>query len=315
MESIMIEGVLSGIAFLAFVSSIKIVPEQRAYIVERFGKYSRVLKPGIHFIIPIVERFAYTHTLKEQAVDIKPQTAISKDNVTLSIDGVLYVKITDPKAASYGVEDPFYALSQLAQTTMRSEIGKMQLDKTFEERDALNHAIVSVINEAAKPWGIVCLRYEIKDIHPPSNVIKAMEMQVEAERRKRAQILESEGIRQSTINKAQADKEKSVLESEAAMIDKINRAKGQSEAIKVVADAKAYNINITAAAIGAKGGQKAVSLKVAEQYVEAFSNLAKTNNTVLLPTDISNPSAMVASAMSVYEQVMNKTVKSEDCIA
>ena len=310
----MIQETILALAILILVSTVKIVPEQKAYIVERFGKYSRTLKPGIHFIIPLVEQLAYTHTLKEQAVDIKPQTAISKDNVTLSIDGVLYVKITDPKAASYGVEDPFYALSQLAQTTMRSEIGKMQLDKTFEERDALNHAIVSVINHAAKPWGIICLRYEIKDIHPPENVIKAMEMQVEAERRKRALILDSEGVRQSTINKAQADKEKSVLESEAAMIDKINRAKGQSEAIKVVADAKAYNINITAAAVATKEGQKAVSFKVAEQYVEAFSNLAKTNNTVLLPTDLSNPSAMVAGAMSVYEQVMKKTVKSEECV-
>lgn len=294
------------------LGGIKIVPEQTARVVERLGKYSRVLTPGIHFIIPLVEKVAYTHSLKEQAVSISPQPAISQDNVTLKIDGVLYVKIVDAKAASYGVHDPFYALSQLAQTTMRSEIGKMQLDKTFEEREALNNAIVSVINEAAKPWGIICYRYEIKDIHPPENVINAMELQVEAERKKRALILDSEGERQSTINHAEADRKKQVLESEAAMIDQVNRAKGKAEALRVVADAKAYKILAISKAINEKGGKEAVSLKVAEQYVEAFSMLAKKNNTLLLPADVSNPSSLVASAMSIYKEVSASQQSSED---
>ena len=283
--------------------SIQVVPEQEVRIIESFGKYARTLKAGIHFIIPVVEKVAYKHSLKEQALEITPQPAISQDNVTLKIDGVLYVKIVDPEKASYGVEDPFYALSQLAQTTMRSEIGKMQLDKTFEEREALNHAIVSVINEAAKPWGIVCFRYEIKDIHPPENVINAMEMQVEAERRKRAQILDSEGLAQSTVNKAEADRQQQVLASEAAKIDQVNRAKGEAEALKEVADAKAYKIKVISEAINEEGGKDAVSLKVAEQYVEAFSHLAKENNTVLLPADMSNPGSMVANAMTIFKSI------------
>tara|TARA_B100001115_G_C15796694_1_gene393486 strand:- start:108 stop:1028 length:921 start_codon:yes stop_codon:yes gene_type:complete len=283
--------------------SVQVVPEQEVRITESFGKYARTLKAGIHFIIPVVEKVAYKHSLKEQALEITPQPAISQDNVTLKIDGVLYVKIIDPEKASYGVEDPFYALSQLAQTTMRSEIGKMQLDKTFEEREALNHAIVSVINEAAKPWGIVCFRYEIKDIHPPEKVINAMEMQVEAERRKRAQILDSEGLAQATVNKAEADRQQQVLASEAAKIDQVNRAKGEAEALKEVADAKAYKIKVISEAINEEGGKDAVSLKVAEQYVEAFSHLAKENNTVLLPADMSNPGSMVANAMAIFKSI------------
>ena len=284
-------------------SSARIVPEQSTRIIETFGRYSRTLHSGLHFIIPLVQRVAYSHTLKEKAVSISTQTAISKDNVTLSVDGVLYVQIIDPKAAAYGVEDPYYALSQLAQTTMRSEIGKMPLDKTFEERESLNHAIVKDINEAAEPWGIICLRYEIKDIHPPDKVIKAMEMQVEADRRKRAQILESEGARQAIINEAEANKTRQVLESEASMVDQINRAKGKADAERKMADAKAYSVDIIRNALNQDGGQNAASLDVAQQYVKAFSHLAKTNNTILLPTDISNPSAMVASAMSIYKKV------------
>lgn len=297
---------LAIIVVVALIQMLKIVPQQEAWIVEKFGKFDRTLEPGLNIIVPVMHRVAYKHTLKEEAIDVTAQTAISNDNVTLLIDGVLYVKIVDPVAASYGVSNPYYAISQLAQTTMRSEIGKLPLDRTFEERDVLNLAIVTSINQAATSWGIQCMRYEIKDIQPPQTVLQAMELQVAAERQKRAQILESEGNRQSKINNAEADKAETVLNSEASYIDQVNRAKGESEAIILVAKATSDAIGLLANAIQAKGGADAASLKLAEQYINAFAHLAKENNTVIIPANASDASSMVAQATSIFKQLSKK---------
>lgn len=290
---------------------IKQVPQQQAWVIQRLGKFSRTLEPGLNFLIPFIDSVAYKHSLKEQAIDVRQQTAITKDNVTLRIDGVLYVKIIDPVAASYGVSDPYYAVTQLAQTTMRSEIGKMTMDTTFEERATLNANIVEAINEASRAWGIQCMRYEIKDIDPPETVLKAMELQVAAERQKRAEILESEGKRQAKVNIAEAEKQEVVLSSEGAKTDQINRAQGEAEAIFAVAQATAKGIEVVAHAIRKEGGSDAVALKIAEQYVEAFGNLAKQGTTLLLPASANDAGSMVAQALSVFEAVRgNKPTKS-----
>lgn len=301
--------ILSALAIIALLFMIKIVPQQQAWVLERLGKFDRILQPGLNILIPIIERVAYKHTLKEQAMDVHAQTAISNDNVTLQIDGVLYVKIIDATAASYGVDNPYYAISQLAQTTMRSEIGKLKLDKTFEERDALNTAIVASINHAAVNWGIQCMRYEIKDIQPPASILEAMELQVAAERQKRARILESEGHRQAQINVAEGEKAQVVLNSEAAYTDQVNRAKGEAEAILFVADATAKGIDIVAESIKNEGGPDAVSLRVAEQYVDAFGKLAQKNNTLILPANVSSPSSFIAQAMTIYDKLQTAKKK------
>ena len=304
-----------AIAFIAFLmvwNGIKLVPQQSAWVVERLGRFNQTMLAGLHFIIPFVDKVAYRHSLKENAVDIPSQTAITRDNVTLIIDGILYLKITDPKQASYGVLDPRYAVIQLAQTTMRSELGKMTLDKTFEERESLNTNIVQAINEASNVWGIQCLRYEIKDITPPDNVRQAMELQVAAERQKRAEILNSEGQRQSQINIAEGGKRDVVLQSEAAMTDQVNRAKGEAEAILAVAKATAEGIELVAASIQKSGGEKAVALRLAEQYIDAFSNLAKTTNTVLLPEKTGDIGSMVAQALAVFNTIQNQTSLEEN---
>jgi regulator of protease activity HflC (stomatin/prohibitin superfamily) len=295
--------VLAILAVIFFLSTIKMVPQQEAWIVEKFGKFDKVLQPGLNILIPIVQSVAYKHTLKEQAIDITAQTAISKDNVSLNIDGVLYTKIIDPKASSYGVSNPYVAITQLAQTSMRSEIGKIPLDQTFEEREMLNVRIVASINEAALNWGIQCMRYEIKDIQPPKSVLQAMELQVAAERQKRAHILESEGLKQSQINSAEAEKTQVVLASEAAYTDKVNRARGDAEAITLVASASAESIKIIADAIASKGGEEAVSLKVAEKYIEAFSLLAKTNNTIIIPSNLSEAGSFAATALEMFKKI------------
>ena len=294
------------VVIVLIIQMVKIVPQQEAWVIERFGKFNTTLQPGLNFIIPFVDRVAYKHTLKEDAIDVTAQTAISNDNVTLLIDGVLYVKIIDPVGASYGVSNPYYAITQLAQTTMRSEIGKLPLDRTFEERETLNLAIVSAINHAAQNWGIQCMRYEIKDIQPPQTVLQAMELQVAAERQKRAQILESEGHRQSKINNAEAEKAEVVLDSEASYTSQVNRAKGEAEAVTLVATATAESIEIVANAIQKKGGSDAVALKLAEQYIAAFAKLAKENNTVIIPANAGDAGSMVAQGLAIFKQLSGK---------
>lgn len=306
--------IIGFIIFITVWSGVKIVPQQNAWVVERMGKYNSTLVPGLNFLIPFIDKVAYRHSLKENAIDIPSQSAITKDNVTLSIDGVLYLKITDPKQASYGVGDARYAISQLAQTTMRSELGKITLDKTFLERENLNANIVQSINEASQVWGIQCLRYEIKDITPPTNVRQAMELQVAAERQKRAEILQSEGQRQSAINVAEGQKQQVVLTSEASKIDQINRAQGEAEAILAVAKATAEGIETVAASIQRSGGEKAVALRLAEQYIAAFGELAKEGNTILLPEKTGDMGSMVAQALSVFKTIQNQ-MPAEDAAA
>lgn len=300
--------ILGLIVFMALLG-IKMVPQQQAWVVQKLGKYDRTLPPGLSFIIPYIQRVAYKHSLKEQAIDIPHQTAITKDNVTIDIDGVLYVRVMDAVKTSYGVNDPNFAIVQLAQTTMRSEIGKIELDKTFEERETLNHAIVTSINEASAAWGLQCMRYEIKDILPPASVRAAMEKQVAADREKRAEILRSEGERQALINVAEANKQEVVLKSEAALTDQVNRAKGEAEAILSVAHATAEGIHKIAASTQETGGAEAISLKIAQQYVDAFRELAKESTTILLPSNASDVGSMVSQAMSVMQTIDKQNKK------
>jgi regulator of protease activity HflC (stomatin/prohibitin superfamily) len=297
-----------AIVFVTMFMSIKIIPEQEAWIVQRMGKFHKTLGAGLHVIFPFVDSIAYRHTLKEEVIDIHAQGAITKDNVSMRIDGILYVKILDPVAASYGAIDPHYAICQLAQTTMRSEIGKITLDKTFEERETLNTNIVNVINEAAASWGIQCMRYEIKDIIPPETVKQAMELQVAAERQKRAKILESEGDMQSQINAAEANKREVVLGSEAAYTDQVNRARGEADAILQVAEASAKAIEKIAKSIAVRGAEEAIALKIAERYVDAFGKLAKEGNTIIVPSDANDISGIITKSLGIFNAVRDKKV-------
>ncbi|XP_043218715.1 stomatin-like protein 2, mitochondrial isoform X2 [Amphibalanus amphitrite] len=282
---------------------IMFVPQQEAWVVERMGKYSHVMEPGLNLLLPVVDRVKYVQNMKEQAIDIPQQSAITSDNVTLAIDGVLFLRVVDPYKASYGVEDPEFAITQLAQTTMRSELGKIQLDNVFRERESLNIAIVESINKASECWGITCLRYEIRDIKLPQNVQEAMQMQAQAERKKRAAILESEGVRTAEINVAEGQKQSVILASEAARMELVNKAEGEAEALLSVARARAQSLAVISEALSLPNGQNAASLAIAEQYVRAFQSLAKENNTMLLPADTGNMASMVSQAMAIYGNV------------
>ncbi|CZS89673.1 hypothetical protein WAI453_002784 [Rhynchosporium graminicola] len=284
---------------------IKFVPQQTAWVVERMGKFNKILAPGPAILMPFLDRIAYVKSLKEAAIEIPSQSAITADNVTLELDGVLYTRVFDAYKASYGVEDAEYAISQLAQTTMRSEIGQLTLDHVLKERAALNTNITTAINEAAQEWGIVCLRYEIRDIHAPEGVVEAMHRQVTAERSKRAEILDSEGQRQSAINIAEGRKQSVILASEALKSEQINMASGEAEAILVKAKATAAGIDAVAnsMASGKEFAQGAVSLSVAEKYVEAFGKLAKEGTAVVVPGNVGDIGSMIASAMAVYGKV------------
>ncbi|XP_028031619.1 stomatin-like protein 2, mitochondrial [Bombyx mandarina] len=282
---------------------IMFVPQQEAWIVERMGKFHRILDPGLNILWPIVDKIKYVQSLKEIAIDVPKQSAITSDNVTLSIDGVLYLRIIDPYLASYGVEDPEFAITQLAQTTMRSEIGQISLDKVFRERESLNVSIVHAINKASEAWGITCLRYEIRDVKLPTRVHEAMQMQVEAERRKRAAILESEGVRAADINVAEGKRQSRILASEAEKQEQINKAAGEAQAMLAVAEARSRGLKLIAHALADRDSRHAASLTLAEQYVSAFNKLARTNNTLILPANAGDVSNLVAQAMSIYSTV------------
>jgi regulator of protease activity HflC (stomatin/prohibitin superfamily) len=302
MSELIILIFLAFFVFILFASTIKIVPQREAYIIERLGKFSRILDAGFHVLIPFIDKVAYKHSLKEIAMDVQPQTCITKDNVSVEVDGILYVQVFDPKKASYGIDDYKFAVSQLAQTTMRSIIGKLELDKTFEEREAINGSIVQAVDEASDPWGVKVTRYEVKNILPPQSIKDAMEKQMRAEREKRALIAESEGDRQAQINRAEGQKQELIRESEGEKQKQINEAEGKAAEIRSIADATAAGIREIASAINSQGGLEAVNLRVAEGYIKEFGNLAKQNNTMIIPSDLANISSLVAAATSVIKQ-------------
>jgi regulator of protease activity HflC (stomatin/prohibitin superfamily) len=294
-----------AVAVLAIIILAKtaiVVPQQSAYIVERLGKYSNTLSAGFHILFPFIDRVAYKHSLKEQALDIPEQVCITKDNVQVGIDGVLYMQVLEPSRASYGIADYYFAISQLAQTTLRSEIGKIDLDRTFEERAKINVNVVSELDKASEPWGVKVLRYEIKNINPPRDVIQAMEKQMRAEREKRAVVLTSEGERDAKINQAEGEKQRVIKESEAARQQQINEAAGEAEAILAVATATAEGLRRVAEAVSSTGGHEAMQLRVAEEYVAQFGQLAKSTNTLVVPANLSDIASMIAMAMKVFEQ-------------
>ncbi|GMR52394.1 hypothetical protein PMAYCL1PPCAC_22589 [Pristionchus mayeri] len=285
---------------------INFVPQQEAWVIERMGRFHKILEPGLNWLIPCIDEIKYVKSLKEKPVDIQPQGAVTLDNVQLQLDGVLYLQIFDPYKASYGVYDAEFAISQLAQTTMRCEVGKMLLDEVFRERERVNVAIVLAINEAAKPWGIQCLRYEIKNMTMPSKIQEAMQMQVEAERKKRAMILQSEGQREAAINTAQGQKQSRILNSEANEAEQINLARGAAKAVELDAESRAKAINLITAAISENNGEKAATLVLGERYIEAFGHLAQKSTTMIVPASASEPASVLAQALSIYGTISSK---------
>lgn len=310
-------GAIIPLIFLAVVvvigfQTFKVVPQQEAYIVERWGRYYRTLTPGLRWLVPIMDKVAYRHTLKEIPLDVPSQVCITRDNTQLTVDGIIYFQVTDPKLASYGSSNYVLAITQLAQTTLRSVIGRMELDKTFEERDDINRAVVSALDEAAVSWGVKVLRYEIKDLVPPQAILHAMQAQITAEREKRARIAQSEGVKQEQINLASGQREADIQKSQGeaqALVNQssgektaqINRAQGEAEALRLVAQATADAIRTVADAVKQPGGMEAVNLKVAEQYVEAFAKLAKEGNTMIMPANIADMGSLVAAGMQIVK--------------
>ena len=287
------------VVVLVIFKTAVVVPQQSAYVVESLGKYSRTLRAGFHILIPFIESAAYRHSLKELAFDIPEQVCITNDNVQVGVDGVLYLQVMDPERASYGITDFAFAISQLAQTTLRSEIGKIALDRTFEERGSINANVVAELDKASDPWGVKVLRYEIKNINPPHDVLTAMEKQMRAEREKRAVILTSEGERDAKINEAEGEKQRVIKESEAAKQQQINEAEGEAEAILAVAKATAGGLHLVSQALVQEGGDAAMKLRVAEAYVQQFGNLAKEGNTLIVPANLSDLTSMIALATNV----------------
>ncbi|NKE71954.1 SPFH domain-containing protein [Candidatus Manganitrophus noduliformans] len=304
-EGMIVVLVLAAVVIIVLAKTAVVVPQQSAYVVERLGKFSGTLDAGFHILLPFLDAIRYRHSLKEQALDIPEQLCITRDNVQVGVDGVLYLKVMNPERASYGVTDYTFAIIQLAQTTLRSEVGKIELDRTFEERSTINLAVVSELDKATEPWGIKVLRYEIKNITPPEDVLAAMEKQMRAEREKRAVILNSEGVRDSAINAAEGEKQQVIKASEANKQQQINEAEGQAAAILTVAEATAQGIRKIAEAIQSPGGYQAVQLRVAEQYIDQFGNLAKEGNTLVVPATLSDVSAMIAMAMSIIRPGAN----------
>jgi regulator of protease activity HflC (stomatin/prohibitin superfamily) len=298
-----------GLVFVVVIVLIKtaiVVPQQSGFVVERLGKYSKTLNAGFHILFPFIERIAYRHSLKEQATDIDEQICITRDNVQVGVDGVLYLQVLDPGRASYGIGNYMFAISQLAQTTLRSEIGKIELDRTFEERGTINQNVVAELDKASDPWGVKVLRYEIKNINPPQDVLGAMEKQMRAEREKRAVILNSEGVRDAQINEAEGEKQRVIKESEATKMLQINEAQGEAEAILAVATATAQGLREVAAAVTDQGGPDAMQLRIAEQYITQFGNLAKAGNTFVVPSNLADLTSMMALATDIAKREPSK---------
>ena len=296
-----------GTAF-AF-ESLRVVPQQNAWVVERVGKFHEVLDPGLNVIIPFIDRIAYRHSLKEVPLDVAEQVCITKDNTQLAVDGLIYYQVTDPRLASYGTSDYVTAIVQLAQTTLRSEVGKMELDQSLQCRDVINRQVVAVLDEAGRSWGVKVLRYEVKNLTPPEAILRAMQQQITAEREKRAVIAKSEGEKQQEINVAEGTKQSAILKSEGDKQSAINKAQGEATALRVVAEATAAAVEAVAAALGKDGGLQAANLKVAELYIGAFSNLAKTNNTMIVPSNLADVASIVASAMTVLDKTRSGIAK------
>ncbi len=301
-ESLIVAGVLAAIIIVLFLKTAVVVPQRSEYIIERLGKFNKTLGAGFHLLIPFLDTVAYKRSLKEEVMDIPSQDCITTDNVSVSVDGVLYLQVIDSKLSAYGIDNYRLAASQLAQTSLRSVIGKIELDRTFEERESLNQRVVAAIDEAAQNWGVKVLRYEIKDITPPQSVMDAMEKQMRAEREKRAAIATSEGDRQSRINRAEGLKKEAIEVSEGEKQKRINEAEGQAKEIELVATATAEGIRKIAESLNLAGGETAANLRVAEQYIAQFGKLAKENNTMIIPSNLSDISTMVATAMTVLDQ-------------
>ncbi|NIV16907.1 MAG: paraslipin [Woeseiaceae bacterium] len=297
--SLIVSLAIVVVAVIVLLKTAVVVPQQSAYVVERLGKFNRKLDAGFHILVPFIERTAYKHTLKEQAVDIPEQICITKDNVQVGVDGVLYMQVLDAPRASYGIGNYMFAIAQLAQTTLRSEIGKIDLDRTFEERGTINANVVAELDKASDPWGVKVLRYEIKNINPPQDVLGAMEKQMRAEREKRAVILTSEGERDAKINQAEGEKQRVIKESEAAKTQQINEAQGEAEAILAVATATAEGLRKVAEAVTSDGGAEAMQLRIAEQYIDEFGNLAKQGNTFVVPANLADLTSMMALATDI----------------
>ena len=301
--STLIPFIFAIIVIWTFIQVVRIVPQKENFVVERLGKYSKTLSAGLHILVPFLDRVAYKHSLKEQAIDVPSQSCITKDNIAVEIDGILYVQVVDAQLASYGIENYFYATSQLAQTTLRSEIGKIELDRTFEERDLINAQVVAAVDAASDPWGVKVLRYEIKDINPPPSVRDALEKQMRAERERRAVVAESEGDRQAKINVSEGEKQELINLSEAEKQKQINEAEGKAREIELLAEATAQGIRTIASAINEKGGLDAVNLRVAEQYVTQFGKLAQESNTLILPSDVSDVASFVGTVTTAMSHL------------
>jgi regulator of protease activity HflC (stomatin/prohibitin superfamily) len=296
-------------ALVILARSVRVVPQKSAFIVERLGKYKKTLTAGFHILVPLLDRVAYKHTLKEQSLDVASQTCITKDNISVEVDGILYLQVMDPMKSSYGIDDYRFASTQLAQTTMRSIIGRMELDKTFEERETINTSIVAAVDKASDPWGVKVTRYEVKNITPPQSIKDAMEKQMRAEREKRALIAESEGDRQAKMNRADGDRQELIARSEGEKQRRINEAEGRAAEIEKVAVATALGLKEIAKVINEKGGSEAVNLRIAEQYIGEFGNLAKENNTMILPGNLTDIGGMVATIGKVLESSKVKIPK------
>lgn len=303
MDGVLIAVVaLTILFFIVLAKTAVVVPQQNAYVVERLGKFAGVLPAGFHILVPFIDVIRYKHVLKEMAIDIPEQVCITRDNVQVGVDGVLYMKVIDPERASYGISNYIFAITQLAQTTLRSEVGKIELDRTFEERTNINVNVVSELDKATEPWGVKVFRYEIKNITPPADILGAMEKQMRAEREKRATILTSEGARDAAINTAEGEKQQTIKKSEAAKTRQINEADGQAQAILAIARATAEGIREVAETIQMPGGMEAVQLRVAEKYIEQFGQLARTSNAMIVPSNVADISGMLATAMSIIQQ-------------